>query len=86
MNEEWEYIAPELLPTWSEAQESLLRTDSKGPPMAQAEARYAFLHEGVLRGYLSKIGQHARTPPFTGNTAVGPTKRHRSRVLIEAMG
>ena len=27
--------------------------------MAQADARYAFLHEGVLRGYLSKIGQRA---------------------------
>jgi hypothetical protein len=24
--------------------------------MAEAEARYAFLHEGILRGYLSKIG------------------------------
>ena len=27
--------------------------------MAQAEAHYPFLHEGVLRGYLSKIGQQA---------------------------
>jgi internalin A len=27
--------------------------------MAEAEARYAFLHEGVLRGYLSKIGHQA---------------------------
>jgi TIR domain len=25
--------------------------------MAEAEARYTFLHEGVLRGYLSRIGQ-----------------------------
>jgi hypothetical protein len=31
----------------------------KGHPMAEAEARYAFLHEGVLRSYLSKIGQQA---------------------------
>jgi hypothetical protein len=27
--------------------------------MAEAEARYAFLHEGILRGYLSKIGTQA---------------------------
>ncbi len=59
-DKEWEYIAPELLPTWSEAQKSLLTGRiPKGLPMAEAEARYAFLHEGVLRGYLSKIGQQA---------------------------
>jgi hypothetical protein len=57
---EWEYIAPELLPTWSDAQKSLLAGRiPKGHPMAEAEARYSFLHEGVLRGYLSKIGQQA---------------------------
>jgi internalin A len=33
------------------------------PPAAEAEAHYAFLHEGVLRGYLSKIGQHAQDAP-----------------------
>jgi internalin A len=57
---EWEYIAPELLPEWSDAQELLLAGRiPKDHPMAEAEARYAFLHEGVLRGYLSKIGQQA---------------------------
>ena len=60
LNDEWEYIAPELLPTWSEAQKSLLAGRiPKGHPMAEAEANYTFLHEGVLRGYLSKIGQQA---------------------------
>jgi hypothetical protein len=59
-NGEWEYIAPELLPTWSEAQKSLLAGRiPKGHPIAEAEAIYPFLHEGVLRGYLSKIGQQA---------------------------
>jgi GTPase SAR1 family protein/pimeloyl-ACP methyl ester carboxylesterase len=59
-DKEWEYIAPELLPTWSEAQKSLLTGRiPMGLPMAEAEARYAFLHEGVLRGYLSKIGLQA---------------------------
>jgi internalin A len=59
-NDEWEYIASELLPKWSEAQKSLLAGRiPKGHPMAQAEARYAFLHEGILRGYISRIGQQA---------------------------
>jgi internalin A len=59
-DEEWEYIAPELLPEWPEAQTSLLSGRiPKDHPMAEAEARYSFLHEGVLRGYLSKIGQQA---------------------------
>jgi internalin A len=30
------------------------------PPDATASARYAFLHDGVLRGYLSKLGRHAK--------------------------
>jgi hypothetical protein len=59
-DDEWEYIAPELLPEWSGAQKSLLvGRVPKGQPMAEAEAIYPFLHEGVLRGYLSKIGQQA---------------------------
>jgi internalin A len=60
LNNECEYIAPELLPTWTEAQTSLLAGRiPKDHPMAGAEASYPFLHEGVLRGYLSKIGQQA---------------------------
>jgi internalin A len=59
-NDDWEYIAPELLPEWPEAQTSQLPGRiPKDHPMAEAEARYPFLHEGVLRGYLSKIGQQA---------------------------
>jgi internalin A len=58
-NREWEYIAPELLPKWSDAQELLLGRLRDDPPDAAATARYVFLHEGVLRGYLSKLGEHA---------------------------
>jgi internalin A len=59
-DKEWEYIAPELLLTRSEAQKSVLAGRiPKGQPMAEAEARYSFLHEGVLRGYLSRIGTEA---------------------------
>jgi internalin A len=53
-NREWEYIAPELLPEWSDAQEQLLGRLRDDP--AEATARYAFLHHGILRNYLSKLG------------------------------
>jgi internalin A len=57
---EWEYIAPELLPTKSEAQETLLAGRLlKSLAPSEAEARYPFLHEGVLRNYLSRIGTRA---------------------------
>jgi hypothetical protein len=57
---EWEYIAPELLPEWSDAQEQLLGRLRDDPPDAEATAKYAFLHEGVLRGFLSELGEHAK--------------------------
>jgi internalin A len=59
-DKEWEYLAPELLPKWSDAQEQLLGRLRDDPPDAEASARYAFLHEGILRGYLSKLGEHAK--------------------------
>src|SRR6516164_2481499 len=57
--EDWECVAPELLLEWSDAQELLLGRLRDDPPDADATASYAFLHEGILRGYLSKIGQQA---------------------------
>ena len=46
-NGEWEYIAPDLLPRWSDAQESLLAGRLlQVPPNEKAEANYGFLHEG----------------------------------------
>jgi len=64
-DEEWEYIAPELLPEWSEAQETLLAGRLlQVPPTEEVSADYTFLHEGVLRNFLSRIGQRA------GNTAI----------------
>jgi internalin A len=57
---QWEYIAPELLPTWSDAQEQLLGRLRDDRPDAEATARYVFLHEGVLRGYLSKLCDQAK--------------------------
>jgi internalin A len=59
-NGEWEYLAPELLPEWSNAQDLLLGRLRNDPPAAEASARYDFLHVGVLRGYLSKLGEHAK--------------------------
>ncbi|MBV8273633.1 MAG: hypothetical protein JO170_00015 [Verrucomicrobia bacterium] len=58
-NDEWEYIAPELLPEWSDAQEQLLGRLRDDPPGAEATAYYPFLHDGILRNYLSKLGERA---------------------------
>jgi internalin A len=59
-DKEWEYLAPELLPKWSDAQELLFGRLRDDPQDATATARYVFLHEGILRGYLSKLGEHAK--------------------------
>jgi internalin A len=59
-DQEWEYLAPELLPKMSEAQELLLGRLRDDAPDSEAIARYAFLHDGVLRGYFSKLGEHAK--------------------------
>jgi internalin A len=59
-DEEWEYVTPELLPEWPEAKTSLLAGRvPKDLPVAEAKVRYPFLQEGLLRSYLSKIGQEA---------------------------
>jgi internalin A len=83
--DEWEYIAPELLPKWSDVQEQLLGRLRDDPPDATATARYAFLHEGILRGYLSELGEHA------GDAAIYwkygcwfYEQKTRSQVLIES--
>jgi internalin A len=59
-DKEGEYIAPDLLPEWSNAQELLLGRLRDDPPDAEATASYDFLHEGIRRGYLSKLGEHAK--------------------------
>ena len=57
---EAEYLAPELLPPWNEAQRMLLAGRVPGDtPVAQVEVRYLFLHEGILRNFLSRIGRQA---------------------------
>jgi internalin A len=59
-DEEWEYIAPELLPEWAGAQEQLLGRLRDEPPTSERVARYPFLHEGILRSYLSRLGGYAK--------------------------
>lgn len=58
-NPEWEYVAPELLPEWSVAQEWLLGRMIAGPAEADETVEYKFLHERILRGLLSKLGRKA---------------------------
>ncbi len=60
-----EYVAPELLPAFSDARRDLLAGRIPADaPHATATARFPFLHEGVLRTLLSRIGAKA------GDTAV----------------
>ncbi len=60
-NPEWLYVAPDLLPEWDEARSRLLLGRLRGtPPDAAARLRYPFLHEGILRTFLSKVGAQAR--------------------------
>lgn len=54
-----EYVAPDLLPEWSEAKDHLLGALRDGPPNNWATVRYRFLHEGILRTFLSCVGEHA---------------------------
>jgi internalin A len=82
---EWEYLAPELLPKWSDVQELLFGRLRDDPPHAEATARYAFLHEGVLRGYLSKLGNHAKDAAIYWKYGCWFFEQTtRSQVLIES--
>jgi internalin A len=53
---EWEYIAPELLLEGSGIQDELFGRLRNDPPNSSMEVNYPFLHEGILRRFLSKIG------------------------------
>jgi internalin A len=55
----WEYVAPDLLPEWSQAKAQLLGRERQGEPDDQATVCYRFLHEGILRTFLSRIGEQA---------------------------
>jgi internalin A len=82
-----DYIAPELLPAKSEAQETLLAGRLlKDPPGAAVKVRYAFLHEGVLRNFLSKIGTQAGEAAIYWKYGCWfYEKTTDSRVVIEGM-
>jgi internalin A len=83
--QEWEYVAPDLLPEWSNAQELLLGRLRDDPPDAEATASYDFLHEGVLRGYLSKLGEHAKDAAIYWKYGCWFfEQKTRSQVLIES--
>jgi internalin A len=85
VNGEWEYIAPELLPKWSAVQEQLLGRLRDDPPDAEASASYAFLHDGILRNYLSKLGNHAKDAAIYWKYGCWfYEQKTRSQVLIES--
>jgi internalin A len=51
-----QYIAPELLPRWSESLMPMFRLLLRDPNHLGFEVRYPFLHDGILRGFLSRLG------------------------------
>jgi internalin A len=83
---EWEYIAPELLAEFSDVgvQEQLQGRLHDDPPGAEAAAHYPFLHEGILRSYLSKLGEHAKdSAAYWKYGCWFYEQKTRSQVLIE---
>jgi hypothetical protein len=51
----------------------------------RADARYAFLDDGILRNYLSKLGKHAKDAAIYWKYGCWfYEKRTRSQVLIES--
>ena len=55
-----EYIAPELLPDWEGVQSQLRGRIPDAPADVTDRLHYKFLHDGVLRGILSRIGREAQ--------------------------
>jgi internalin A len=58
-NDEYEYIAPELLPIWDDYRAVRFRDFLKSP-LLTVTLRYNFLHDGVYRGLLSRIGDRTK--------------------------
>jgi internalin A len=59
-HDEWEYAAPELLPEYTEVLRGLLAGRiPPGEADEKAAARYPFLHEWILRTFLSRLGTWA---------------------------
>jgi internalin A len=57
--DEWDYVVPELLPVRSSpAVRRQMLGQPKDPATAQAKVRFRFLHEGVLRSFLSWLGNY----------------------------
>jgi hypothetical protein len=55
------------------------------PPDAEASASYAFLHEGILRAYLSEVGEQAKDAAIYGKYGCWFFQlKTRSQVLIES--
>jgi internalin A len=54
-----EYIAPELLPPWGAEHERRFRQKMKDATGAGVTATFSLLHDGILRGFLAKLGTRA---------------------------
>jgi internalin A len=80
------YIAPELLPEWKEIREREYHWTAGRTPDAKVTLRYRFLHEGVFRGLVSKIGQQAREGAHYGKQGCGfYDRKAQTTVMVEAI-
>jgi hypothetical protein len=66
-------------------EEQLVGRSRDDPPRSMRRARYDFLHEGILRSYLSKLGQDAKDAAVYWKYGCWFSEKKTSRVtLIES--
>ncbi len=62
---EAEYIAPDLLPDFAEVATDVEAWWDEAQPFDELRIDLPFLHPGVMRGLIARIGQQAGTSPRT---------------------
>jgi len=79
-----EYIAPDLLPPRERVATALAAVWGDGQGDAEARYTYSFLHPGLIRGLIARIGGNARQGALYWHGGVHVYERTtRSRALIE---
>jgi internalin A len=79
-DDDWEYIAPELLPEWSDAQEQLLGRLRDEPPISEPTPVTLFSTMGFCATIFPNSVNTQETRPFTGSMDAGFTSgQHAAR-------
>ncbi|MFM8332213.1 MAG: leucine-rich repeat domain-containing protein [Candidatus Methylumidiphilus sp.] len=81
---ETEYIAPDLLPDKAQMQAQLADKWQDDVAAEQAEFQYAWLHAGLVRGFMASIGKYAGVNAVYWQTGFAFYEQtHRSRAWVE---